>query len=531
MDRVRVVSIRRPTPRQRLCVGARIFLSALATQFYINIGRGVNAASIQIASFMSPQSSVLPSHRPVPIMDGDNYRYRYLAATKGSSISALTSNHDETNDQTDDDAFSFSILEHAAPVYITIGPPCCGKTSALRSYLVSQGCNPNLVHNTDSGKRDVSLDDQSDVYHRIPLSSFIYPTTRLPDAIGSVLLRSGSTVKDRLLDPSFDSTDSELRSVILRLAGRITPELFAERVRGQALDAGDTVEYFRERRIAVAEDLIWAVEEVVVSAVGEVIVRVQMERDSAAAAAALAAAEEELPYGEEGDWKNETALLDLTTLNATSAHLLSARELIQTPHVDLFVPQAIFCSGGGIDRAKELLSTLIKSPEPVSWANTNTRPNQYVAALSAAEKAGRPVKFVAWGTGRLPPVSRGELIKANVARFRRTGRYIPAGAIGAALGRVECLVKEAELEAIKSLEDDEFPQGLQNDDDEEVWSNKMDSAFASLGGFRMEDGGLVVNVGEPKILRPPFRSKGKYKRLQKDSSNKDRKVGDNRRRK
>ena len=112
--------------------------------------------------------------------------------------------------------FSRSSLSPAAPVFITISPPSSGKTEALRSHLLSQGYNPDDVFS-----RDVALDDQSSVYHRIPLAAFLFPN-RLDPGIAKQLLKSGSTVQDRLLDPSYDRTDQEIRNIILRLAGRIT---------------------------------------------------------------------------------------------------------------------------------------------------------------------------------------------------------------------------------------------------------------------------------------------------------------------
>jgi hypothetical protein len=207
--------------------------------------------------------------------------------------------------------------------------------------------------------------------------------------------------------------------VILRLAGRITPDEFAERVREQALKAGDTLEYFRKRRMEITEDLIIAMEEVVVGAIGEVLVQMQMKLDQAAAQ------EEELPY-DNGTEEPDTAL-DLSSVNATSAHLLSARALVKTPYVALYVPQCIF--DGGIDRAQDLLATLLieeSSMMPMAWDNTNTRPSEYTAALAAAQKAKRPVKFIAWGTQWMSRVSRRELLNRNIKRFRATGRYIPA---------------------------------------------------------------------------------------------------------
>ena len=272
---------------------------------------------------------------------------------------------DNVDTANDDNSYQYT---SAAPVYITIGPPCSGKTEALRSYLLSSGYDPDIVFS-----KEVVLSDQTSVYHRVPLSAFLFPSTQLDHMTGSQLLKSGASVKDRLFDPKYSNTDQELRSIMLRVAGRITPKDFEHRVKELAESAGDTVQFFRKRRMAVTNDLIRAVEEVVVQAVGEVICQMQLKRD----ADTQAESEQELPYEEKEGKENDEPLLNLSTLNATQAHVLSARELIKTPHVELFVPQAIF--NGGISRAEQVLSELLLSPSscqqtPVSWGNTNTKP-------------------------------------------------------------------------------------------------------------------------------------------------------------
>lgn len=402
-----------------------------------------------------------------------------------------------------------SVVPTVAPIYITIGPPCSGKTEALRSCLLSDGYDPDDVFT-----KDVSLDDQDRVYHRIPLAAYLFPSTQLKPDIAQQTLASGATVQERLLDTSFDQTDQEIRNVILRIAGRSTPEQFQEGVRKLALQAGDSVKFFKDRRIAVGEDLIKATEEVAVQAVSEVICQIHFKvpKDDNKIV-------DELPYCDiDDDNDDDIECQERITITQEHQHLadaspvevvyatqepqlLSARDLIKTPYLELFVPEGIF--RGGIDSANKLLSQLANTahPEqPVSWGNTNTRPAEYAKTLAAAEEAGRPVKFVAWGTGRLPRVSRQELLRRNVARFRNSGRYIPAGAVGAALGRVDKLLNEAQVEAKILAKDDAYinePEILPGDRENQI----MDAAFASLAGFRRIEGGFVVKVGEPKDSR------------------------------
>jgi len=121
-----------------------------------------------------------------------------------------------------------------APVYITIDPPCYGKTEVLRSQLLEEGYNPENVFS-----RDVALDEQSSLYHRIPLAAILFPTSHLEQSKASQLLQSGPTVYDRLLDPSYDKTDAELRNAILWVAGRMTPQ-----------DLGSTL-YNKQRKLDI----------------------------------------------------------------------------------------------------------------------------------------------------------------------------------------------------------------------------------------------------------------------------------------
>ena len=398
-----------------------------------------------------------------------------------------------------------AIHHHAAPVFITIGPPCCGKTEALRSHLFSQGYNPDDVFSPDV---NVALDSASDdIYHSIPLAAYLFPRSQLDEKIGKCVLKSGSTIQERLLNPSGsqDRTDQEMRNIILRIAGRIPASDFAGKTRALAkLHAGqDKGKFFQKRRMKTADDLIAAVEQVAVQAVSEVICQMQLERDSVVDGDH----QEELPYDDENE---DDCKLDLSSVNmnvVTQAHLLSARALIKTEVVELFVPQSLF--NGGIGRAENALDQLLRdgpASSPVTWGNTNTRPTEYLAALEAAEKSGRPVQFIAWGTKRLHPISRQDLLQRSISRFRKTGRYVPAGAIVAALGRTQTLVKEAQREADLLFEGGKVPPAFEENDEWEA--HKMDVAFAKLAGFSMDDDGYVAQVGEPQKLG---RTKQKYK--------------------
>jgi hypothetical protein len=133
------------------------------------------------------------------------------------------------------------------------------------------------------------------------------------------------------------------------------------------------------------------------------------------------------------------------------------------PTVDLFVQDRIFRpasdgNGTGIESAQANLrrecSRESGHRRPVAWGNTNTRPREYKCALQVAEETSRPVHFVTYLDGARPCGNvefeddvfalRGdakELLRRNVDRFLRTGRFVPSHVIHAMSQRTNNLVK------------------------------------------------------------------------------------------
>jgi hypothetical protein len=84
---------------------------------------------------------------------------------------------------------------------------------------------------------------------------------------------------------------------------------------------------------------------------------------------------------------------------------------------------------------------------------------------------------------------------------------LPSGAIGAALGRVEGLMRDAQqqLEMVAEPRPEGYPP-------EEWEQHKMDVALAALAGYRMDQHGLVVQVDEPKYFNNNNNDKGQKKK-------------------
>jgi hypothetical protein len=270
-----------------------------------------------------------------------------------------------------------------APLYITVGPPCSGKTTWLRTQ-------------EEGRMRDVSLDDQPDTYIPLDLEYFVDAnTTGCLDR-----MRKESILGTTLADRVQSDDQRELRSVLQRLSGRTSASEFAKEVYQNMASPTES---------AVQKILIDSVEGI---------------------------------------------------LNATDVVQLS-------PTIDLFIRERIFRSDErypttGIESATQLLYDCA-TDVPISWGNTNTRPTDYKIALEMAAATRRPVRFVLYGDldelqlpnpeGKSPmdfltpdllvlQASLPELVRRNVQRLVRTGRYVPVGVIRDMQSRSSDMIRE-----------------------------------------------------------------------------------------
>ena len=289
-----------------------------------------------------------------------------------------------------------------APLYITVGPQCAGKTTVL-SKILKDGA---------SGGEDVSIDEQKGVYATIP-TQFAYSINPIysKDAMKQRLwlpnnpMIHGTTLKDRCLHPS----QYELFLVFQRLCNKISATDFKHALKN-CIPAPFAIPTQDQR-----DELIGCVEE--------------------------------------------------TLLRSTTTTTAGASSVFQSSNIDLFVADAIF-KGGGLQSAQAQLSQHCSSSnshhQPVAWGNTNTRPREYITALQCAEYYQRPVHFIVFGEEQhlllssssnntaatttrftLPFVNRAELVQRNLNRFCKTGRYIHVKAIHEAMVRTEDLLQKA----------------------------------------------------------------------------------------
>eukprot|EP00550_Attheya_septentrionalis_P008989 CAMPEP_0198281682 /NCGR_PEP_ID=MMETSP1449-20131203/1592_1 /TAXON_ID=420275 /ORGANISM="Attheya septentrionalis, Strain CCMP2084" /LENGTH=519 /DNA_ID=CAMNT_0043977579 /DNA_START=306 /DNA_END=1868 /DNA_ORIENTATION=+ len=338
-----------------------------------------------------------------------------------------------------------------APIYITIGPPCSGKTTFL-SKLLSTAKRDESNHKPKTGF-DITIDDQKLVYIKIPtrfmlrnacpLSSsntmLLSPdnnndtpaTTEMEDRKLLERRLIGKSISSRIYDPSND----EMRWVLQRLRGVLTAKEFQERI--QNLYPIDTQQQEKQQA--------------------------QKLQDS------------------QEEAKNGTLCEEL--IHAVEGVVLQQQQQDDMPpleSVELFVVESIFrprpvagqstALEAAVSNLKDAATNSNHSHLALAWGNTNTRPREYMQALDVAEMSHRPVHFILHDTlGKsllssihangdngdnmliLPNVGLSTLLERSIHRFATTGKYVPAKAILDASGRVENLIQIALQNARKQV--------------------------------------------------------------------------------
>lgn len=60
---------------------------------------------------------------------------------------------------------------------------------------------------------------------------------------------------------------------------------------------------------------------------------------------------------------------------------------------------------------------------------------------------------------------------------------------------------------MKMAEEKAQQTSLQQSGEDSGWEKHMDAAYASLGGYQMQEGGLVMKKGDCKQLKQPARNR------------------------
>lgn len=132
-------------------------------------------------------------------------------------------------------------------------------------------------------------------------------------------------------------------------------------------------------------------------------------------------------------------------------------------HVQLFIPETLDYS---IMTTKHTLTkaATFQKDVVVASGNTNTKVGNYRPSLFAAEKSGRPVRFIRWSI-ELPRVSLVELYRRNIGRFAATGKFVPLMSILIHMERCDSLLFKFSEESEESQYS--MTQNISEDDSRE----------------------------------------------------------------
>ena len=353
------------------------------------------------------------------------------------------------------------------PLFITVGPPACGKTF----WLSSHGLKGNNKNNNDDNNNndddmpiyDISLDSQRDVYIPVHSEQFLacgghgsfhqgvsisqQTTSNKVDAKFCTCW-FGRSLKDRIRQENV-----ELMIVAKRCAGILSKDDMQTQLRA-CLRRG----------------------------------------------------------ANHNDPRAVTNRLIQSTLTSYEALFTERGSQLALPATtDVFVREAIFqphpvTHQSALDAAHHSLS-IAPPHQPISWGNTNAKSSDYRAALLTAAQQGRPVFFVVYNALQdltqsndnnsatametdLEAVQFEGLLRRNLNRYLETGRYIPVRVIWDMLHRTSLLLEQV-LQRVPTTKQ-RHPGRLSR--------LERDQILVSLAGLRMEDDRIITQQkGEQSI--------------------------------
>jgi hypothetical protein len=411
----------------------------------LGISSSSSTPSLLVSSFQ-PQYLVLPRghhrHRHHPTITGNTAtgatktnKHVMMLLHASSPPPSSTHRNKNNNKNNNPDA----ALTNAAPLYITVGPQCCGKTTILQNKLQQSQSQQQQQQQSQQQLVDISLDDQPDVYVPIPTSIFLNPDATTSSQQQQQLLQQkmyhGKSLLERIQD---EASTTELRWILKRWEGEVSPQNFAIAM----------LQFYRDQGhpVPVSQALIRAVEGFL--KVVPVVVVVVGEEEQQESKSKKATRPSSLPI-------MPTVIQVFVVESLFRPHPQSSLSAIQRAH-------------------KQLRETPLHTP--VAWGNTNSKSKDYQMALEIACQTRRPVHFIVCAppllpapapsvvdgtttndttssmsqetalqtktrtTTRMPWVPLSTLLLRNLQRLADSGKYVPAVAIADCCMRVEALV-------------------------------------------------------------------------------------------
>lgn len=343
------------------------------------------------------------------------------------------------------------------PLYITIGPPCSGKTTLL--HRLQERMNTTI--------HDVTLDAQRNVYVQVPTHYFL--TNNNNDTTDTFLKKRilYKSLSNRIYD---NVTNGELRFMIQRFHGKLSSREFESCIRTlytqHANVTNNNNETTREYHEEMATLVIETVEQV-------------CQEDN---------------------------------------------NITLSPFIQLFCVESLFRphplnNKTGVDAALDELEQYSKlNTTSIAWGNTNTRPRDYRQALEIAATTKRPVYFIVYATNQnnisssgvhLPHVGMRELMKRNIKRMLKTGKFVPGKSLVESNDRIENVLKIAS----DNLER-RYPKNEQKD----FTKLQLDQELARMVNYELMNNRTVRrmnvkrNKRKPRARKPPPRQQPRKER-------------------
>ncbi|KAL7581073.1 hypothetical protein ACA910_005876 [Epithemia clementina (nom. ined.)] len=408
------------------------------------------------------------------------------------------------------------------PLYITVGPPACGKTF----WLSSQYNNSNSSSKTPI--LDIALDDQPGVYIPIRSHVFLHATASKNnhDTLGSTNTNTNTTTSiadERQLNESWfgrtvrdriQHDNMELGLVAKRCAGWLTKD---------ELQAALTDLWFNRQGTGTI---------VGSSGIGLSLLQTTMNSYEAVLA------EHEQPQRRRGREEQQDS-------NAVVVPLLLPE------YTDVFVREAIFkpnraTGQSALDAAQDALFQKCSSAQAMAWGNTNTKASDYKVALLAAAQQRRPVYFVVYNAlndddetsssnsnsnhsqsimeSELESIGLEGLLKRNLNRYLTSGRYVPVSVLWDMWHRTRSLLQSVYLQMPHSHSNNQT-----SDTTRAILSAlERDQILVRLAGLQMRDNRTIVqNVPEQRQFqeqqkqrrRPPSQPRDQYNSNNNNNNN------------